>query len=388
MIMRLFIFIAGMAFFSQFSFAADSARKQWVTDTINVMCASRAPVLVVDKFFLNRSGDLSPFTKPADRERNMDLDGDGDPDGSHGDRTAAIVASTGKKYLTYNVPRYFSAELAPDFFANLVGKIERGEIERPSFINLSVDLLFTGRDLDGMGIGAEVNPDTIREKSQVVLDAIFEQGFGDDTFRRLHDAFARLARLKIPVVTASGNNYAHDVYNFFSLLPGVITVAALEFDGRLVAPYSNDNSLVDVYRIGHAVGRAVAGGIDFNGDEIFEVPSSILTGKAKVADLFRGQSLETVLASYPPKRKGGLPGYELDRLADGLYRIEDIQQKLRYSDIEVAEVKARGGFLHYPSLLVFKGTTYDPVGNGDPRAVIDFWGTSYAAPNICGGMTL
>lgn len=376
---------AGAALCGPSAANAPESRAEFVRRSVDEMCTSPKPVLVID-VFTRRATPGSPY--PQSR-RTHDFDGDGMPDGAHGDYVSAIYEASGKTVVPFNMPaRLRSADDIVGMYRSLADRLESGAIEKPAAINISAGSILFFRELmeHTPAARAAITATEKGERGRQAL-AFILQDTSEYTqyYRDIYEVFGRLAAIGVPIIVAAGNDncaYA-DAVNFLSLMPGVITVGALDHKGR-VASYSCESSLVDLHSTGEFFAREVEGGIDINGDNIPEFPAAQLSAGETIASRYAGKNLDEVLVKIPPAYDtpytiGRM--LQTDALPEGIYPSAKI--------IEREHLDTVGPYTHYPSHIDFTITPdrrlkFDPAGDGDPAKVMRFPpGTSFAAPNIC-----
>jgi hypothetical protein len=359
----------------------DSARQ-----TVETVCRAKKPVLVFDIFAM-RPTPTSPFSQSRPTH---DFDGDGIPDGAHGDYVAAIYEAAGKKVMPFNIPaRLRNSDDIITVYRTLAERLENGTIARPAAINISAGTILYFRELiENLPAARDAITATERgERGRQALAFIL-----NDTseyaayYRDLYAVFQRLQALGIPVIAAAGNDDCTeaDAVNVLSLMPGVVTVGALDYKGK-IASYSCESSLVSVHSTGEFFARAVEGGIDINGDGTPEFPAGKLSGGETIAKYYAGRKLKNVLVKPPPPYEKNPYFFtqmmRTGQLPEGIYPTDKI--------VRGGYTEGKGTYTHYPSFTDFTVTPdgvlkFDPAGDGDPKKVLRLPpGTSFAAPHIC-----
>lgn len=388
---------AGMALVLTVQFAQAAApdrqdRALETRQTIHAVCASDAPALVVDTFALPEK-TLSGYARG---EPSTDLDGDGIPEISHGDLVAAVLETTGKTYIPYNIPERVTAGHSINIFLDIADKIAGGHIPKPSYINYSSGVFYDLRRLNRLVPDLTLTPENIGSYRKEILAGLLENDPDRHNYRLLHEAMSKLEAMGVTTVTATGNNFSPAMANIMSFMPGTVTGSALERDGITPAPYANTNSSADYHRKGEVFAREVSGGIDIDGDDIPEFRA--VSGDRKIIAEYEGKKPEDILRTIPAYLQAHKKFPDLLRAAmqrrppeEGIYRSQDIYE-LFYAYPLTAQhqrdMQNYGEYIHYPTLTPFRkkadGTLdYDPAGNGDPAIVSDFRGTSYIPPRLC-----
>lgn len=337
---------------------------------LRTACASPAPFLVVDSFALN----AADYGVPAG-SKTIDLDNDGIMDIAHGDMVAKIAELSGRQVIRYGIPYPHRTEDIRDAYTDILAHIEDESIEKPAAVIMS--LSFT---LNRFGItnyvleAANINPENIRERSAAIVDGLkpASQPY------QIHTLFNSLNDRGVPVITAAGNGFSNDSYNFYGVL-GAVSIGALTHDGAAIAPYSNRSSLTTEYRVGDFIIRKVQGGADIDGDGDADFDSSVLSGGASLIDPYNNAAARpmAVSAQIAPQ--------------EGLYNLHSMLTAGRIIDPDSPpeNLDTYGAYIHYPSMTFLREDDagrlhFDPAGDGDPSQTGLVIGTSFAAPNICG----
>lgn len=229
---------------------------------VDSICASYRPILVVDEFTLEGRPAYVAYPRGS---ATTDFDGDNREDGAHGDLVIATCRNTGKRCTAFNIPGEPDGDEIPRIYENLLAAIKSGTVAMPSAINLSARLLLEMNDVNKLALPRPITPANVGAERWNILRALLKDPGAESFYLRLYNVFTELNRLGVPLVTVAGNDGIAENFNFYSLMPGAITVGALDKAGRR-ASYSNDNTLVSVYRYGDLDGYSTRDGIDLNAD--------------------------------------------------------------------------------------------------------------------------
>ena len=198
------------------------------------------------------------------------------------------------------------------------------------------------------------------------MDKIIEDNIpSSESFSEESVKIERLDKAGIKVVTGAGNDYAENYINLYAIA-GAVPIGALSHDGKRIAPYSNQNSLTSIYRVGDFIGRQVSGGIDINNDGKADFNDTLLSGEDKNADIVRGVPASKFVDTANYMYLRGMP--------------YDTAQKFAKEYGELFFLSGMGYFRAGKD----GNAKFDPANNGDTSQVSVNWGTSYATPNICG----
>ncbi len=373
-------------------------RTQAIGGTIARMCADRAPAMVIDHFRIKKNV-LGPHYEHAAKN---DIDGDGVPEGAHGDIVGAVMDMSGKPYIAYDAGAENRTVMDdPPMFNGLVDRIRSGAVPKPAFINYSFQYAYSFKAFNKLGYLHDFTPDNIGSRRGEALETALKDPMFGQYAAAFFQAFKKLEAMNIPVVIAAGNNTGEDgEFNFLSLLPGTVTVGALQPDRKTVSPYSNETTLIDAYRPGHVFFRAVAGGIDIDHDGKPHFASRDLSREPAAATILEGRKLDDVLKTIPESFKAAADvdeGKKLMRQASGMYLAKETDEYFTFLKSHMpasstpAQKKIRkleGEYVYYPFGVSFHVDDdgilhYRPAGIDDKTLVKDDFGTSYAAPRIC-----
>jgi hypothetical protein len=339
------------------------------------VCASDKPLLVFDSFALSVA-QYGNKSAPATVE--YDFNGDGIPDGSHGDLVAVIAGLSGKQVVTYETSSLAFNRTLAQSFENLAEDIESDRV-KPAAIVSSVITVADLNDLNAaLPSGERLSQDTIADNKARVLDVILK---ASPSMRQIGHALERIAAKGVPVFVAAGNDGGTSLINTLALFPSVRTVGALAPDG-LKAAYSSKG---DLWRSGRFVFKKVAGGIDINNDGAPEFADQSLSTEPSITGRYAGKPVAKAASKIPENvaMTGILP--------EGIYPTRDLLGLYR-APLEsgaALHMMKQGPWLHHPSLLIFKESAdgklvYDPEGSGAENQRIVSDEASLAAPNICG----
>lgn len=353
-------------------------------DAVSRLCAASEPVLVVDNF-------VSEKTAPV-----IDVDGDGIPDAEHGDVIEALYRAAGFRVERFDLRGRRDLPSVAEAFEEIASRAAAGRW-RLAAVNLShvVEVRWEGLSAD-LGRIPAVTPANIGARRGELFAAVAalmarndSNGFGD-----LGHATRRLESLGVPVFVAAGNQTAEKV-NLLGLLPGVVSVGALNRRGEKAA-FSADSSLVGAWAKGEYAFRRVPSGVDIDGDDVPEFPRSLLSGKATVVSRFAGRPLSEVAGVFPADpwlsnidrtNPNGVQ-YLQDRMSDGVYPLEALVEFFRVRPLKARSFAGRGKFfdktMQYPFEVDGSGRlVFDPAGTGAPGQVGLLPGTSFAPPWLC-----
>ncbi|MEK7382787.1 MAG: hypothetical protein AAB262_05810 [Elusimicrobiota bacterium] len=348
------------------------------------LCHSSLPVLIVDNFV---SGNVAPA---------IDVDGDGRPDVEHGDVIAALYKAQGIPFLTHDLKGRSDFPSVAEAFREIADDVEAGRL-RISAVNLSYTLDVTWPGINGdLGLKAPVTPESIGRRRIELALKVTSLGQRNDLlgFDGLYRELSRLAAAEIPIFVSAGNHSPAKV-NLLSLLPGTVSVGALDRSGAKAA-FSADNSLVTSWALGVHVFRRVADGVDSNGDGRAEIASGRLSGGATIASQFVGRPLLEVrgtlpsdpwLANIDRKSAGGIE-YLQSQMPNGLYPVEELASFFKLSEAKKMSFVSLGSWfdktMKYPFEVDDSGrVVFDPERSGASGQATHLMGTSFATPSIC-----
>ena len=348
------------------------------------LCSKRDPVVIVDTF-------VSASVPGA-----IDVDGDGRMDVEHGDVIHALYTAAGFPVQRVDLKGERNIPHVAEVFEGLASEIAAGR-RRASAVNLShvVEVTWTGMNAD-LSLPRPVTPENVLSRRAELTEAVAKMMDRNDSpgYRDLSKAIGRLTALGVPVFVAAGN-HTHDKVNLLGLLPGVVSVGALNRGGGKAA-FSADSSLVEVWAPGEHVFRRVAGGVDVDGDGRPELAASLLSNGPMIASRFAGRALSDV--------KGVLPSdpwlVNIDRtsptgieylqglMSDGLYPVEDLAAFFKVSPAKARSFASRGRWfdktMQYPFEIDAAGrAVFDPARDASSGQAVLLPGTSFAAPQLC-----
>lgn len=352
--------------------------------SVDRLCSKRDPVVIVDTFV---SGSVPPA---------IDADGDGRLDVEHGDVINALYAAGGFPVQRIDLKGERNIPHVAEVFDSLASEVASGR-RRVSAVNLShtVEVTWTGLNAD-LALGEPVTPENALARRAELAEAVAKMMDRNDSpgFRNLSNAIGRLTALGVPVFVAAGN-HTPDKINMLGLLPGVVSVGALNRRGGKAA-FSGDSTLVEVWALGEHVFSRVAGGMDVDGDGRADLPSSLLSGGPMIASRFAGRPLSEI--------KGVLPTdpwlVNIDRtsptgieylqglMTDGLYPVEDLAAFFKVSPAKARSFASRGRYfdktMQYPFEIDASGrAVFDPARDGSADQAVLIPGTSFATPLLC-----
>lgn len=354
------------------------------TDAVARLCGSGDPVLIVDNF-------VSEGVAPA-----IDVDGDETPDLEHGDVIEALYRAGGTPARAWNLKGRRDIPYVAETFARIARLVAKGRL-RISAVNLShtVEVPWQGLN-DDLRLEVPATPENIAYRREELARAVSDLMTRNDSsgFADLRAAVTRLAALGVPIFLSAGNQTPAKV-NLLGLLPGMVSVGALKRDGSKAA-FSADNSLVTGWALGEHVFRRVPGGVDVDGDGRAEIPQARLSGGPAQVSRFAGRRLEEVRGRLPDdpwlvnidrKTEAGLK-YLQDRMTDGLYPVEELNDFFRVSKDKARSFASRGPYfdktMRYPFAVDAAGrAVFDPAGDGSSGQVSLLPGTSFSAPAFC-----
>jgi hypothetical protein len=346
---------------------------------IDQFCASEKPVYIIDEFH-------SP---------QVDVNGDGQPDVSHGKLVQTLYQAQGRDTLTAGVSlgRGSTNEQMAKALSTAAQKISSGEVDVAA-INISMTRVSTFTELNqNLKLSAEVTKDNLHQHREEILKRIVEQ---EPSIKPVIDGFAKLQQLGVPVLLSSGNEGQEGYYSVLSLMPGTVTIGALDLNGQ-PTPYSVNHSLVVAHSQGDYSERLLAdGGVDLTGDGVAEFSKDELTSDPALKRSFDGTSVNQSVATVPPQvaiLASRMPPQRRYRhisvaLAGKVYAITEIEQKLPFFPPSyIANLKRQGDYVTSQMTLIFRESggnlVFDPDGSGATNQLGLLSGTSFAAMSIC-----
>ncbi len=353
----------------------DSRADAAIEGAVNRICESADPLLVIDGFYARRP-DFGTQSPP-----NVDINGDNLYDIGHGDLTEKIARNTGKETIAYGVSDVEGA-LTMDGISyaleDSLRLIKEGSMRKPAAVILAVENSMGITDFPFHDMG--LTPENAAGKHEQIIRQ-HESVFGRNTIKGTIQKFADAG---IAVVTVAGNGYSERRINMLGVF-NTITVGALNYKGDARAPYSNDNSVTDIYRTGDVIVRRVSGGVDIDHDGNADFPEELLSDGPSPAERFNGQPLsrhEIAPADLTDALLAGMDGFI--PTVDALHGIKGV-------NISRAERAAEyyGSYVHILSRQFFRvdaqgNLLFDPSNTGDRSQIALINGTSFAAPAICG----
>lgn len=351
---------------------------------VTQMCAKRAPVVIIDTF-------VSDSVKPA-----IDVDGDSQEDVEHGDVLDALYQAGGFPIHRVDLGGQRTFPHVTEVFLQLTNEIASGRLH-VSAVNLSytVEVSWASLNTD-LTLSPPVTPNDAlgrRVELSEALAQLMDRNNSPD-FRAMSKAIARLTAIGVPVFVSAGNHTPEKV-NLLGLIPGVISVGALDLRGGK-APFSGDSSLVEVWAAGEYVFRRVAGGLDVNGDDRPDFPAAILSGGPMVASRFSGRMLSEVAGVLPvdpwlvnvDRTSSGGVEYLSTLMSDGLYPVETLAAFFKLSAAKTRTFASRGSYfdktMRYPFDVDTSGRViYDPARDGSQGQAVIVSGTSFSTPMLC-----
>lgn len=354
------------------------------------VCRNEAAVLVVDTF----DGDPT-------NQRDVDLNGDGTFDIYHGDLTEKLVQLSGRPTIRANISTpVFSTQLL-QVLTDHLEQIEAGKL-KVSWINFSqgysvpIDGLnrFVNRQRDG-----RVRHWNVHKLAPTILKnlAIEKPQLKIAELVQVFEAFGRLG---IPIVVAAGNSGFSEV-NFYSLFPNVISVGALDNQGRRT-PYSSENSAVTMWRKGEIKSYAMPTGVDLNGDRKSDFEIRTTPIGQETLDWLNGKLAHEIASPFPAHLQQGNDNNTatffdvIKKLPAGLYSTRDILRRALATPFHQAKYMqdSLGDYFYMdgvnPLPLTFVPTATDNRIIFDRYELYDGYqlrttikGTSFAAPNLC-----
>lgn len=383
-----FLFLIASLIFASAHGFSEAQKKQVQIDQerIRQVCHSSKPVLVVDKFL-----------KPNVIEKYIDVDGDLLPDVAHGEIVESFLKISGKSVLRQKLEGSLSPSETYEVFKEILEDVKSGRLQI-SAINFSqiIPLSLAAFDKE---IVAGTNSENIFDNRQAIMKKMID-GFKSaeiTLYEDLNNVFAEFKNLEIPVVVAAGNQ-GEDYINFFSLLPGVISVGSLAIDKEPLLT-SGNSSLVTVWRQGeYVVKRLADSSVDFNNDGKPEIAANLLSKQVSLVHRLRGKSVAGVLRTTPTDPDSNIYSRNtseglkilLNQLsAEHLYEIGDLNNYFHRGETPYGKASVlRAKYFDRSQNIGFtvdeqENIKFDPLGDGDPRQVLLLSGTSYAAPSIC-----
>lgn len=359
---------------------------------IEQACRSQDPVLVFDNFG-REDGRQAP---------QVDVDGDTQPDLHHGQFVEKLVQLGGHRTVRLPLEGEVSLPDVEEKLTEVVAALEAGQA-RYSRINFSQEmplkLAAFKRDIfPGDDTFPEATAQNIGELKDRILQKIAADR-PDFKLLELKALFSRLEKLGVPFVVAAGNNGAGYV-NLFSMMPGVVSVGALNVDGkkRII---SADNALVGQWRRGSFVAALTKGGYDVNGDGAADFSLAQVSKGASIVEKVQGKKIAEAVSDvtaefreWAAKAKESefvVPNAALNILPVGLYRVEDIVTLGTITPGTARHFRASGKYFYKtqtgPAAFFFtddgERIVYDPALTGTANQRNLMSGTSYAAPWLC-----
>ena len=354
------------------------------SQAVSRLCGSPFPVLIVDDF-------VSEDAAPA-----IDVDGDGRPDVEHGDVIAALYKAHGRRFLIRDLQGRRGYAHVAEVLNEVADDSAAGRL-RISAVNLShtVDVTWQGLNND-LGLKPPVTPANIHTRRADLARAVVTLMTRNDNeeFGDIDRALSRLAAAGVPVFVSAGN-HTPDKVNLLGLLPGAVSVGALDRSlGK--AAFSADNSLVSVWAPGEHVFRRVPGGVDIDGDGHPDIPTERLTGGPTLLSRFAGRPLAEVRGVMPSdpwlvnidrKHPNGVL-YLQSQMSDGLYPVEELSAFFLLSPAKARSFATRGRWfdktMEYPFEVDASGNVvFDPARDGSAGQAVLIPGTSFATPLLC-----
>lgn len=281
-------FTSGLALALSLPFAqaaqAHTRETPSVKQTIQKICASPKKPLVIDTFaFSDKVVGGAPLEKPEYTY------------GSHGDVVGGLL---GKDYNAYNLSSkaYSSSGAFAAALQEVLQKIQSGELETPSFINLSIGMTINFKDFN-IAKSLHLTPANLWQYKQ----EIYNEFASEPTLKKIHDILQEFKQRGITIVTGTGNESSPNRINLLSLMPGTLTAGALDDNRIIISYYTNNNSLIDFFRKGNVHGRAVPGGVDLTGDGIADIKHPPPEPRKDLHHLQNKKAAETSLPSAPEK---------------------------------------------------------------------------------------
>lgn len=356
---------------------------------VSRVCASQAPVLVIDTF----SGNP---TNSAD----IDLNGDGTYDIHHGEFVSRLIELNGQRVIREVIGTpVFSYELL-EVLNSYADRLERGEL-RLSWINFSQGFTVEISLLNAL-IGAkdEVTEKNVHLYARRVLEELWTTR-PKLKLKELDTVFKRLEALGVPVFVAAANSGFKEV-NLYSLFPNVLSVGAIDLNGGK-APYSADNSAVTLWRQGSIKSYSTSEGIDVNGDGIADFSLFTPEISESLLNSFKGKPASRVTSQVPKEvddmnDNNRTQFFELAaKLPAGMYSTKEILLKTLATPFQQARyIQSLGNVFYldgkYPYPLFFMDVDNNgalKTRAGMYQGAVQFrnvlYGTSFSSPSICNG---
>jgi hypothetical protein len=223
-------------------------------------------------------------------KKSVDLNFDGKADITHGDLVSAYLRSKGIEPI--NIERNQVRGNRESGFLKLIelaekiesGKLPVGAVNLSWGININIETF-------GRKLALPLNADNLQQYRDRIIErlqtlktegdlplysykkrGLFRDNIIEDrpsTFLYRIEVCERLVRLGCPIYRAAGNN-GHIYFDPVSLAKGVITVGALNGNGK-IAEYSGHNSLVKKWATGDYSPSLVKGGIDLTNDGLADI---------------------------------------------------------------------------------------------------------------------
>lgn len=336
-------------------------------------------------------------------KKELDIDGDGVPDVSHGTLMERIALS---QCPSLEVSSFDVMSQGSDYLHLNLG----------AALNSLRQFVREGVNVDGVNISlaSEASLPKPDEGNLLKNRNQFFNGFitHNPDLLPVLTGIRELINRSIPVYVAAGNSGQQPrLYNVFNLVEGSTNVAATDAKGKM-APYSTNNSLTNCYEQGSMAVIKVKGGYDITGDGKADIRDDEVSGGEPFAARFIGKPGRQVIAtakdlgklgealaqnhfslSFEPLKK--LAGISI--LTEKLFKVEDLHQLGVLSASQYEYYRGMGDYLamqprHYmqkgqwePFRLDSRNrVVYDPDGSGKKGAVNCIHGTSGANARALG----
>ncbi len=345
---------------------------------INQVCRTPGDILIIDVF-----SQITPdWGRVTENEELglLDMDGDGDGDIHHGDLIKKIFQNNNVITLTYGIP-YFTGHYIHGALADIRYLIESQQMVKPKAIVMAISFSVTLEWLLQLNLNTQdsLNFANVNSQLPVIKSSILDKlDRSSKLFWVLKEIKYLIEDLGVEFIIPAGNDYSLKI-NVATLVGG-LSVGALSADGLSYAPYSNQSSLTEVYRVGDIIAKNVEEGIDINSDGVVDFNWDILSGGESIAQQYNG-SQATLSTREDVIQNPDQETIISNRMFSELLGVENEKTLNTLAELY-------GEALHYPSQTPFhidnqNKLYFDPENSGDRNQVAFIPGSSFALGNIC-----
>lgn len=331
--------------------------------------------------------------------RDVDINGDGTPDLSHGD----VVVRTARAFNPDIQPVRFDVDIKPTDTVHQghvkkllqLHRLCRGIVDGDQpvdAVNISVTQEMGLASIAGPG-GKPIDAQSIVQYRRTLIDAMRDLGqLARYWTLRLMEG---LVESGVPVYVSAGNS-GKEHFTVENLAEGVFSVGATNAQGKK-ATYSGDNALVNRFAQGTFNITRTNDGFDLNGDGVSEVLNEeIATPTAtSEAERFVGRHFSDVMPTESDLQvvndglERGQPFATIPLVRDRLFQLSTLAQL--FEPVPMLDHPRELGLV-MPSGELISGFTidrqgkviYDPDESGRPKTVNHLWGTSFSSPAALG----